>query len=119
MNIGKKTLYGGIEISLETIASVAGETATECYGVVGLTTKNFSPEKMTTLSPDHFSQGIRVGKGKNGLFVNLYIIVAYGVKITEVVAEVQKRVKYVLEKNFDMKFKSINVYVQGLKTLDK
>ena len=31
--------------------------------------------------------------------------------------EVQKKVKYVLEKTLDIKFKSINVYVKGIKSV--
>ena len=45
----------------------------------------------------------------------MYIIVSYGVRITEVVSEVQKKVKYVLEKTLNMKFNYINVYVQNVK----
>ena len=47
----------------------------------------------------------------------MYIIVAYGVKITEVVSEVQKKVRYVLKKDLDVNFKAINVYVQDTKIL--
>ena len=47
----------------------------------------------------------------------MYIIVSYGVRITEVVSEVQKKVKYVLEKTLNRKFNTINVYVQDIKDL--
>jgi uncharacterized alkaline shock family protein YloU len=40
---------------------------------------------------------------------------AYGVKITEVVSEVQKKVRYVLQKSLDLNFSAINVYVAGTK----
>ena len=36
MNIDKQTQYGGINISIEAIGTVAGNAATECYGVLGL-----------------------------------------------------------------------------------
>ena len=38
-------------------------------------------------------------------------------QITEVVSEVQKKVKYVLEKTLDMKFKAINVFVNDIKNV--
>ena len=36
MPINKSTEYGNISISLDAIASLAGGTITECYGVVGM-----------------------------------------------------------------------------------
>ncbi len=117
MDIDKKTKYGGINISMEAIGSVAGAAALECYGVVGLASKNSLRENIANLlKEDAYYQGVLPKKDKDEYSVELYIIVAYGVKITEVVSEVQKKVKYVLEKTFDIKFKSVNVFVQGLKT---
>jgi len=118
MVIEKKSKYGGINISLEAIASVAGSAALECYGVVGLASKNTLRENIADLlKEDAYHKGVFAKKDKDDYTIELYIIVAYGVKITEIVSEVQKRVKYVLEKTFDIKFKAVNVFVQGLKTL--
>lgn len=36
MPIQKSTEYGTIDISLEAVANLAGGTATECYGIVGM-----------------------------------------------------------------------------------
>ncbi len=115
MTIDKKTPYGGINISIDAISAVAGSSTSECYGVVGISSKNL--EHNETLSKENYGKGVIVRKGKEGYEVDLYIIVAYGVKITEVITEVQKKVKYVLEKTFDIKFRSINVYVQSMKVL--
>ena len=49
--------------------------------------------------------------------LDLYIIVSHGVKISEVVSEVQKRVKYALERSLELDFNVINVYVQGVKVI--
>ncbi len=118
MVIDKQTPYGGINISMEAIGTVAGAAATECYGVVGMSSKNSLRENINELlKAENYYKGVNPRKTKDGYEVDIYIIVAYGVKITEVVAEVQKKVKYVLEKTFDIKFKAINVYVQGLKNL--
>jgi uncharacterized alkaline shock family protein YloU len=38
------------------------------------------------------------------------------VKMTEIITEVQKKVKYDLEKKFIVKFKAVNVYIQSIKT---
>ena len=46
------------------------------------------------------------------------IIVGYGVKISEIVYEVQKKVKYVLEKTLDIDIEAVNVYVQSIRVMD-
>ena len=62
-------------------------------------------------------KGVFAKNTADGIEINMYIIVAYGVKITEVVSEVQKKVRYVLKKDLDVNFKAINVYVQDTKIL--
>ena len=119
MNIDRTTQYGSIDISLEAIATVAGNAATQCYGVVGMASKkNIIDEIEALKKKDAFSKGVIAKRTKGNTFeLDFFIIVAYGVRITEVVAEVQKRVKYDLEKKFNIKFKAINVYVQGIKNI--
>ncbi len=118
MVIDKQTPFGGINISMDAIASVAGSAALECYGVVGMSSKNSIRENINELlKKDNFAKGILARKTRESYEVDIFIVVAYGLKITEIVAEVQKKVKYVLEKTFDIKFKAINVYVQGVKVM--
>ena len=51
------------------------------------------------------------------LELDLYIIVSHGIRISQVVNEVQKKVKYMMEKSLDLDFNVINVYVQGVKSM--
>ena len=119
MTIDKSTPYGDINISTEAIATIAGNAAIECYGVVGLASKSSIRENIAELlKSDSYAKGVQVIKSKDAYEVDVYIVVAYGVKITETVSQVQKRIKYVLEKTFDLNFKAINVYVQSLKTIN-
>lgn len=116
MDIDKTTKFGSINITLDAIAIVAGSAATQCYGVVGMSSKRTIREEINELlRKENYSKGVIVRKKKETFEVDIFIVVSYGLRITEVVAEVQKKVKYDLEKTFDIKFKSINVYVQGIK----
>lgn len=124
MTVDKITPLGGIDISIQAIASVAGSAAIECYGVVGLSAKDSLSEKVDTLlGKKNFQQGVVCEKEKDkkkrkgGYNISLYIVVASETKITEVIHEVQKKVKYVLEKTFGIEFKKVNVYVQGIKEI--
>lgn len=119
MAVDKISPLGGIDISINAIASIAGSAAIECYGVVGLSAKNSVKDQVDTLlGKKNFQQGILCEKEKDGYVINIYIVVASETKITEVILEVQKKVKYVLEQTFGIKFNKVNVYVQGIKVIN-
>lgn len=118
MTIERKSQKGNINISMNAIAVIAGNAATECYGVVGMASKNAIRDEIAELlKKENYSRGVFARSTRQGIEVDMYIIVGYGVRITEVVSEVQKRVKYILQKSLDLKFKAINVYVQGIKSI--
>ena len=52
---------------------------------------------------------------EDGLILDLYIIALQGIKLSEVVQEAQKRVKYVLEKTLELKVVAVNICVQGVR----
>ena len=116
MALNKKTALGGISISNKAIASVVASATMECYGVVGLAAKTAVHEKIyDLLKKDNYSKGVFVTKDLKSFSIDVYVAVAYDVKITEVLREVQKRVKYVVEKQFEVKIKAVNVFAQTLK----
>lgn len=47
--------------------------------------------------------------------IDMYIIVSYGVKISEVAHNVQTKVKYTLDQTLGLSVQSINIYVQGVR----
>ena len=69
------------------------------------------------LKKDNFAKGVIISKDDEGIIVDLYVIISYGVKVTEVVSEIQKRVKYTLEKTLNMDVAKVNVYVQGIRVI--
>ena len=118
MAITKNTQYGNINIAIEAIASLAGGVVSECYGVVGMASQKIFKEGLAELlKMENYSKGVVVRQNEDHLELDLYIIVSHGVKISEVVSEVQKRVKYALERSLELDFNVINVYVQGVKVI--
>lgn len=118
MSISKSTQFGNINISIEAIASLAGGVVSECYGVVGMASQKVLKDGFTELlKKENYSKGVVVRQNEGKLELDLYIIVSHGVKISEVVHEVQKKVKYMLEKSLELDFNVINVFVQGVKVM--
>ncbi|OUK39244.1 hypothetical protein BU183_05450, partial [Enterococcus faecium] len=53
----------------------------------------------------------------NGIAVDVYTIISYGTKISEVSRNVQEKVKYNLEALLGVTANSVNVFVQGVRVL--
>ena len=111
MKIDKKTPHGGIGISIDAIASIAGKAVEGVYGVVGLVPRSGLIEAAKeVLRLEDYGQGIYVRKlAKGGYEVDAYVCCADGVKIPEVLSEAQKRIAYEIERAFGVKA-AINVY---------
>lgn len=118
MAIEKSNEFGTISVSNEAIAMLAGGVITESYGVVGMASQQvFKDGLAELLKGENFSKGVIVRTTDKGYELDVYIIVSYNVKISEVVLEVQKKTKYMLEKSLQQPFNAINVFVQGIKVV--
>lgn len=117
--IEKNTSYGTLNISLDVVSTVAGGAATECYGVVGMASQKVLKDGFyELLRKENFSKGIVATEGDSGLILDLYVILSTDIKVTEILLEVQKKVKYVVENTLDVNIEAVNVYVQGLRSVE-
>ncbi|MCM3214790.1 MULTISPECIES: Asp23/Gls24 family envelope stress response protein [Niallia] len=116
MSIELKTNFGQIDISTEVIATIAGGAAIDCYGIVGMASKNQIKDGLTDiLRKENFTRGVMVRKVDDEVHIDMYIIVSYGTKISEVAHNVQSKVKYTLNKTVGLAVDSVNIYVQGVR----
>lgn len=113
-----KVSHGAVRVTLSAIAAITANAAMECYGVVGMASRHAVRDGIAELlRKENYSYGVNATKRKHGYEIDMYIVVSYGVRITEVVTEVQKKVKYVLEKTLNIKFNNVNVFVQHVKNV--
>ncbi len=119
MAVLKRLKRGRINVTANAIAIIAGNAALECYGVIGLVSKSSKKDmhQRQLLKPEDFAQGVKITVDKKQVDISIWISVAYGVKITQIVSEVQKKVRFVLQKSLDMNFKSINIFVEEVKEI--
>ncbi|MBO8176488.1 MAG: Asp23/Gls24 family envelope stress response protein [Bacillus sp. (in: Bacteria)] len=116
MSIELKTKYGHIDITDEVIATIAGGAAVDCYGIVGMASKKQIKDGLTEiLRKENFTRGVVVRHENDEVHIDMYIIVSYGTKISEVAHNVQTKVKYTLDKTVGLAVDSINIYVQGVR----
>jgi uncharacterized alkaline shock family protein YloU len=105
---------GRIEISPHSIASIAGDAVLKCYGVVGVANKNLIGGLADLLQPDRWGRGVEVRVHDGKVTVDLYVIVQYGTRISEVAHGVMNNVKYRLDQALGIPISAVNVHVQGL-----
>jgi len=115
MSINKKTSLGKINITNKAISSLVADTILGCYGIVGICAKD---EKAAILPKEKVEKVIHIEAQKEGYNISFNIVVALGVKVTEIIRSVQKEVKYVVESTFDVRVAKVNIFVQDLKKVE-
>lgn len=108
---------GDITVTRELVETLAGLAALDCYGLVGMVPQNIQSGISNILGIDSIRKGVQVSSTENGLVIDVYVIVGYGIKITEVASNVMQQVTYVLENNAELPVASVNVNVKGVKVL--
>lgn len=109
---------GRIEVAPSAIASLAAEAVKECYGVVGMSSRSFLTDIAGTLQRNT-PRGIDVHVKDDSVVVDVYVIVEYGTRITEVAGGVMRRVRFTLENTLGLRVDAVNVHVQGLRVSDQ
>ena len=119
MAVKIQTKNGTVDVSNDVIETVVGGGATDNYGVVGMASKSQLRDNLNEiLRKENYAKGVVVRQQDNGVAIDVYIIVSYGTKISEVSKNVQSKVKYNLESMLGVSANSVNVFVQGVKVLE-
>ncbi len=113
------TGLGWVEISPSAIATLASVATLQSYGVVGMAASNIADGISELLKLEEVNKGVRVEINEDGIKIDLYIIVAYGVRIPEVAHNVMERVKWSLERTTGLNVKEINVNVWGIRVKEE
>jgi len=115
-----KTDLGEINITKETIRSIASLRLADVKGVVG-SRKSIIKEITDMLRGDtseneieEANRTIKVEIKDNKPLINLFIIIKYGVRIPDIAWDIQSRVKEGLMKKLGIDINEIDIHVQGI-----
>ena len=106
---------GNIVIDDQAIATIAGLAAMECYGVVGMASRNATQGFFELLKREQLTKGIKVIANEDKIDIDLYIVLQYGVKISVVAENVISRIKYSVETFSGVCVENVNIFVQGVR----
>ncbi|MBB6735846.1 Asp23/Gls24 family envelope stress response protein [Cohnella zeiphila] len=110
------TENGKIDIADQVVAVIAGSAAVECYGLVGMVSRKQLKDGIADLlGRENMSRGVEVRREGERTYLDLYVVVSYGVKISEVAHNIQTKVKYVLGDVVGLRVDEVNIYVQGVR----
>lgn len=111
----EETRLGKVEVSPTAIASLASQVVLECYGVVGMATKDLASGIVEILQPASHRRGVNVSIDGDQVIVDLYVVIEYGTRIATVARNIQSVVKYTLEKALGVPVIAVNVHVEDLR----
>ncbi|MEW6102628.1 MAG: Asp23/Gls24 family envelope stress response protein [bacterium] len=109
---------GEVKVSNEAIASIAGITASNVDGVVGLS-GGIRDGIVNILTRGQVTKGVKVEVGQEEVIVDVSIILRYGVKIFDVSFSVQEAVKKAIQDMTGLRVVEVNVFVEGVEIVEK
>jgi uncharacterized alkaline shock family protein YloU len=111
---------GKVTISSDAIAHIVGETARECYGVVGMAARG--PVGKLLGRREHLTQGIQITRGSvngegvgGGVTIDLHVIVEYGLNLAEVASTIRNRVSYEVGRLTGLPVRAVEVHIDDVR----
>ena len=106
---------GAVIISEEVIAMIAGASANEAYGIVGMASRGTKNGLGSILKRENLSKGVQVKLEDKDIHIDLYVIIQFGTKISVVAKNTIDKVKYNVESLTGLKVANVNLNIEGIK----
>lgn len=106
-HLARTTDLGRISVSDGAIRQVVAAALAESYGVVGTTGRRFP-----RLRRPKGTEGVEIRPRGDGLEIVLTVVVEYGLKLSEVAATIQERIRYEVERLTGLAVASVEVRIE-------
>ncbi|HEY0068744.1 MAG TPA: Asp23/Gls24 family envelope stress response protein [Chloroflexia bacterium] len=106
---------GKIEVSPRAISHLASRAAQRSYGVVGLASRHARPGWAELLRRDEVYKGVEVTINDGQVIIDLYVVIEYGTRISEVARNIMSNSKFAVEAALGVNVVQVNVNVQGIR----
>lgn len=113
--MSEETNLGYIHVSPQAVATIASAAVMESYGVVGMTNKSLAGDLAEILQKDHWRRGVEVSLEDDEIVINLYVVLEYGLRLSEVAHNIMEAVKYSVEKALGVPVGAVNVHIRGVR----
>jgi len=115
MGVVKSNSLGELIIPDDVLAVLAGISAIECYGIVGMASQKATDGLVELLGNENLSRGVKVVSQGSEVSIDLHIIVEYGISIATVAKNIIETVKYKVENLTGVTVRKVNIMVEGVR----
>ena len=106
---------GSVIVSTGVYTDIAGNAATNCFGVKGMAARSLTDGVYHLLRKESLSKGVQVHFHEdNTISIDLHIIVDTGVNLSAVGTSIISEVRYVVTKCTGTEVRAVNVYVDSM-----
>ncbi|SES82777.1 Uncharacterized conserved protein YloU, alkaline shock protein (Asp23) family [Oceanobacillus limi] len=117
VNVSENTGLGTVEIAPEVIEVITGIAASEVDGLYTMR-GNFASGVVERLGKKTHSKGVKVELTENGIVIDLFVVLNFGVSIPKVAQKLQENIRQTLKTMTALEIAEINVHVVGVQ-MDK
>jgi uncharacterized alkaline shock family protein YloU len=107
--------WGRIEVFPSAVGAIAAHAALGCYGIAGMAARGLRDGVAELLHRGNVDRGVEVVEVVDGLGIEIFVIVQYGIRISEVAHNLQQTVKFEVERSVNVPVAQVNVNVQGVR----
>ena len=104
---------GKVEIAPEVIEVIAGIAASEVEGVAQMR-GNFASGVVERLGKKNHGKGVKVELSEDGIHVDVYCLMKFGISIPNVAKEIQDNIRQALLNMTALEAKEVNIHVVGI-----
>jgi uncharacterized alkaline shock family protein YloU len=107
--------WGRIEVFPSAVGAIAAHASLGCYGITGMAARGLRDGFAELLRRENVDRGVEVVEVEDGLAIDVFVIVQYGIRISEVAHNLQQTVKFEVERAVNVPVARVNVNVQGVR----
>jgi uncharacterized alkaline shock family protein YloU len=107
--------WGRIEVFPSAVGAIAAHASLGCYGITGMAARGLRDGFAELLRRENVARGVEVVEVDGGLAIDVFVVVQYGIRISEVAHNLQQTVKFEVERAVNVPVAQVNVNVQGVR----
>ncbi|SDX69647.1 MULTISPECIES: Asp23/Gls24 family envelope stress response protein [Salimicrobium] len=113
VNVTESSNLGSIVIAPEVIEVISGIAVSEVSGVAEMR-GNFAAGVAERLGKKSRGKGVKVDLLEEGVVIETYVVMDYGISIPEAAKKIQENTRQALENMTSLSVKEVNVHVVGV-----
>ena len=113
--IRRENEFGSIAVSNSVYTKIAGNAATNCFGVKGMAIRSVSDGLVHLLRRESMAKGVLVKTNEDGtLSIDLHIMIDQGVNIPALGQSIVSEVRDMVSKQTDPEVREVNVIIDSM-----